>query len=83
MGVGLSSKNVLGSTNIVAQLSFSMLSSILTFECDFILELFLTFWGHNGLFVGSGYDLKTVMGSTHVVEQLLFSKVPSILTFDF
>ena len=45
--------------------------------------VFLTFWGLNGLFLGSGKGSKIVLGSTHVVEQLLFSIVPSILTFDF
>ena len=44
---------------------------------------FITFWGFNGLFLGSGKGLKTVLGSTHVVEQLSFSMFSSILTFDF
>ena len=48
-----------------------------------ILGSFLTFWGPNGLFLGSGFGSKTVLGSTHVVEQLSFSMFPSILTFDF
>ena len=47
------------------------------------MGLFLTFWGPNGLFLGSGFGLKTVLGSTHVVEKLSFSMFPSILTFDF
>ena len=50
LGVGVSLDNFFGSTNIVAQLSFSMLSSIVTFEFDLVLGLFLTFWGPNGLF---------------------------------
>ena len=44
---------------------------------------FFTFWGPNGLFLGSGFGSKTVLGSTHVVEQLSFSMFPSILTFVF
>ena len=44
---------------------------------------FLTFWGPNGLFLGSGFGSKTVLGSTHVVEQLSFSMFSSILIFDF
>ena len=52
LGAGLSPKNVLGSTNIVEQLSFPMLPSILTFEFDLLLGLFLSFWGLNGLFLG-------------------------------
>ena len=42
------------STNVVEQLSFSMIPSIKTFEYDLILGLFLTVWGPNGLFLGSG-----------------------------
>ena len=53
-----------------------MLSSILTFDFDIILGLFLTFWGPNGLFLGSMWGSKTVLGSTHVVEQLSFSMLP-------
>ena len=51
---------VLGSTHVVQQLSFSMFLSILTFNVDLILGSFLTFWGPNGLFLGSGFGLKTV-----------------------
>jgi len=47
-----SKKNVLGSTYIVEQPSFSMLHSTLSFEFDLILGLVLTFWGHNGLLLG-------------------------------
>ena len=43
----------------------------------------MSFWGPNGLFLGSGNGPKTVLGSPHVVEQLSFSMLPSILTFDF
>ena len=59
-GVGLSSKNILGLTNIFAQLSFSMLPLILTFEFDLFFGLFLTFWGPNGLLLESWYVSKTV-----------------------
>ena len=47
-------KNVLGSTNIIERVSFSILPSILTFEFDLILGLSLTVWGPNGLFLVSG-----------------------------
>ena len=53
-----------------------MLPSNLTFDFDLILGSFLTFWGPNGLFLGSGFGSKTVLGSTHVVKQLLFSMFP-------
>ena len=46
--------NDLGSSNIVGQLSFSMLPSILTFAFDLVLGLFSTFCSSNGLFLGSG-----------------------------
>ena len=52
LGVGLCSKIVLVSSNIVEQLSFSLLPSILSFEFDLILWLFLSFWGPKGLFLG-------------------------------
>ena len=71
------------STHVVEQLSFSLFLSILTFNFDLILGSFLTFWGPDGLFLGSGKGSKTVLRCTHVVEQLLFSIVPSILTYDF
>ena len=67
---------VLGSTHIVQQLLFSLFPSILMFDFDFILGLFLTFFGPNGLFLGSMWGSKTVLGSTHIVEQLLFSMIP-------
>ena len=47
-------KTVFESTHVVEQLSFSMFPSILTFDFDLILGSFLTFWGPNGLFLGSG-----------------------------
>ena len=44
---------VLGFTHIVQQLLFSLFFTILTFDIDIILGLFFTFWGPNGLFLGS------------------------------
>ena len=73
----------MGSTYVVEQISFSMFTSILTFEFDLILGSFLTFRGPNGLLLGLGYDLKTVWGSTHVVEQISSCIFPSILIFVF
>ena len=75
----MSLDNFFGSTNIVAQLSFSMLSSIVTFEFDLVLGLFLTFWGFFVVEFGS----KTISRCTRVVKHLLFSKFSSIPTFDF
>ena len=46
---------------------------LLTFDFDLIIGSFFTFWGLNGLF----------LGSNHVVEQLSFSMIPLILTFEF
>ena len=43
---------------------------------DLILGLFFTFWGPNGLFLGSMLGSKTVLGSANVVEQLSFSMIP-------
>ena len=57
---------VLGSTYVVVKLLFSMFSSILTVYFDLILVFFLTFWGPNEIFLGSGYDSKTVLGSPHI-----------------
>jgi len=73
----------LGYTHLVEKLRFSMNPSILTFEFDLILGSFLTFWGPNGLFLGSEWGSKIVLWSTHVFEQLLFSMFSSIMTFDF
>ena len=74
---------VLGSTHAVEQLSFSMISLILTIEFDLILGSFFTFLGSNGLFLGLGYGSKKGFGSSIVLEQLLFSIVSLILTLDF
>ena len=41
---------VVGSTHVVEQLSFCMFPSILTFEFDSILRLFLTFGALMGYF---------------------------------
>ena len=66
---------VLGSTHLVGQLSFSMLSSILTNDFDLIFgSFFFLFCGPIGPFF---------VWSTHIVEQLLFSMLSSILTFDY
>ena len=43
---------VLGSTHIVQQLLFSLFPSILAFDFDLILGLFLTFWALMGCFRG-------------------------------
>ena len=51
-GRGWIKNNVLGSTHVVEQLSFSMFPSILTFDFDLILGSFLIFGGPNGLFLG-------------------------------
>ena len=65
------------------QLLFSLFPSILIFDFDLILGLFLTFWGPNGPFSGSIWGSKTVLASAHVVEEISFSMIPSILIFDF
>ena len=49
-----------------------MFSSILAFDFDIIMRSFLTFWGPNELFSGSGLGSKTVLGCNLVVEQLSF-----------
>ena len=53
---------VLGSTHVVEQLLFSIVLSILTFDFDLIFGSFLTLWGPNRPFLGSGYG-STVLGS--------------------
>ena len=60
-----------------------MFPTIMTFDFDLILGLFLTFWGPNGQFLGLMKVSKTVLGSTHVVEQVSFCVFSSILIFDF
>ena len=47
-------KIVLRSPHVVKQLSFSIFPSILRFDFDLILGSFLTFGGHNGLFLELG-----------------------------
>ena len=47
-------ETILASTHVVEQLFFSIVPSILTFDFDLILGSFLTFWGPNGLILGSG-----------------------------
>ena len=71
------------STHVVECLLFSIVLSILTFDFDLIFGSFLTFWGPNRQFLGSGYSSRSAFGSTDIVKQLLFSIVPSILTLDF
>ena len=61
--------NVLGSTHVVEQLSFSMFPSTLAFDFDLMLGSFLTFWA--------------LMWSTPVVVQLSFCMFPSILVLVF
>ena len=53
---------VLGFTHIVQQLLFSLFPSILMFDSDLILGLFLTFLGPIGLFFGLMWGSKTVLG---------------------
>ena len=62
LGLGKGSKNVLGSTHVVEQLSFCMFLSILTFDFDLILGSFLTFWGPDGLFFGQSRIQKLFLG---------------------
>ena len=45
---------MLGSTHVVEQFLFSIVSLILTFDFDLILGSFFTFWGPYGLFLGLG-----------------------------
>ena len=52
LGFGSGSK-CFWSTHIVQILLFSLFPSILTFDFNLILWLFLTFWGPNWLFLGS------------------------------
>ena len=52
----------MGSTYVVEQLSFSMLSSVLTNDFDIIFGSFFAFWGPNGLFLGSGRVEKLFWG---------------------
>ena len=59
-GRGRIKKNVLGSTHVVEQLSFSMLPSFLTYDFDLIFRSFLTSWGPSGIFYGLA---NTVLGS--------------------
>ena len=54
LGLGQSSKTVLGTNHVVEQLLFSIVSSILTFDFDLIFGSFFTFWGTDGLFLGLG-----------------------------
>ena len=53
-GVKVGFKKCFWSTHVVKRLLFSIAPSILTFDFDLILESFFTFWGRNGVFLGSG-----------------------------
>ena len=53
---------VLRSAHVVEQLSFSMFPSILRFDFDLILGLFLTFGGPHGHFLGFGVGFKNCFG---------------------
>ena len=55
-----------------------MFSPIVTFDFGFIFRSFLTFWGPNGVFLGSGKAWETNLVSIYVVEQLSFSMIPLI-----
>ena len=55
-------KTVLGSNYVVEQLSSSLFFSILTFDFDSILGLFLTFWDPNRLFFGFNEGFKNGFG---------------------
>ena len=55
--VGLGFNIVFGSTHEVKQLSLSLFLSILIFNFYLILGSFLTFWGHNRLFLVFGEAL--------------------------
>ena len=65
------------------QLLFSLSPSILMFDFDLILGLFLTLLGSTGLFLGSMWGSKTVLRSTPVVEQFSFCMFSPIQIFDF
>ena len=62
MGYFLGLETLLGSTHVFKKLSFTLFSSILTFEFDFILGSVLTFWGPDGLFLVLMQGSKTVLG---------------------
>ena len=66
-GVCLGSKHILGTTYVVEQLSFSILHSILTFECDLILGLFLHFFLVLMVYFWVRKGSKTILGIIHVV----------------
>ena len=61
-----------GQLSVVEQLSFHMISSIITFYLYLILGSSLTFWGPIAVRVW----FQTVLWSTHVGQQVLFSLVP-------
>ena len=59
LGSMRSSKAVLGSTLVVEQLSFSMISLILTLDFDLMFSSFLTFCGPNVVVLGLRLDSNT------------------------
>ena len=62
LGSGKGSNTVLGSTHVVEQLSFSMLSSFLIFDFYLILGSLFSFWGPKGLFGGLGRVQQLIWG---------------------
>ena len=62
LGLGKGLTTVLGSTQVVEQLSFSLFLSILTFDVDLILFCFFTFWDSIGPILGSGQGSNAVLG---------------------
>ena len=58
-----------------------MFPSILTFDFDLILRSFLTFWGPNGLFLGSGKVSKTILGSPYTHYNFCFQSIALFLLY--
>ena len=71
----------MGSNNVVKQLLFCKLPSILTFHFDLIFGLFMVFLGQMVYFWGLVRVHQRL--STHKALQLLFSTFPLIMTFKF
>ena len=76
-GVGVGLKNFFGSTDVVEQLLFSIVSSILTFDFDFLLfgALMCNFWGQS--------RVENFLGVKLCFEKLLFSIVLSSYIYGF
>ena len=62
LGPGSDSNADLGPTPVVEQLSFSIISSILSFDFDLFLGLFFTFWALMGYSWGWGRVRKLFLG---------------------